>query len=249
MTHMLGADAVVPGAVPMADVFSSLAGQDSFPGGHAAAMQEIRRGGGGGGDPIAKPIGVMMMVLALLSIGAHLTRQSQISAALLTGLLLGCACLDLQAQGKWESLLSPTLNYTLIELGNVLVLFFAGLSTDVAAVKEYWFQIIVVGSGYGLFATALFGLLGWASGLCVGAGTVVFFGICCSLSSKQLMVDHLTRTNQYKTLHSKILQGVALFQDVIAVLAMAILYAFQESLVPLDAYYATGNATNATGET
>lgn len=237
------------GGMPLADVMDSLAGAgvQNATAAHAAGVDAMRRGGGGGGDPISKPIGLMMMVLAFLSFGAHLTRQSQISAALLTGLLFGWARLDSVSYGEgsrtWESFLNPTLNHTLIELGNCLVLFFAGLSVNVSIVDEYWWQIIVVGSGYGLFATVLFALLGWGSGLCEGAGTIIFFGICCSLSSKQLMVDHLYRVNQYKTLHSKILQGVALFQDVIAIFAMAILDAFEVVKVDLDAHYNTTNAT------
>lgn len=234
---------------PMADVVGSLGynATEHVVAGVAENAIAMRRGGGGGGDPISKPIGLMMMVLAFLSFGAHMTRQSQISMALLTGLLFGWARLDSVAVGDggrtFDPKLNPLINHTLIELGNVLVLFFAGLSVDVKSIREYWWQAVVVGSGYGLFATGLFALLGWASGLCEGAGTIVFFGVCCSLSSKQLMVDHLHRTNQYKTLHSKILQGVALFQDVIAIFAMAILDAFEEVKVDLDAHY---NATNAT---
>lgn len=231
------------GSMPMADVMDSLAAGVQNATAHAAGEHAMRRGGGGGGDPIAKPIGLMMVVLAFLSFGAHLSRQSQISAALLTGLLFGWARMDSVAYGRFDSFLKPTLNHTLIELGNVLVLFFAGLSVDVKSVREYWWQIIVVGSGYGVFATALFALLGWGSGLCEGPGAIIFFGVCCSLSSKQLMVDHLYRNNQYKTLHSKILQGIALFQDVIAIFAMAILDAFEVVKMDPDQHY-SGNATN-----
>jgi Kef-type K+ transport system membrane component KefB len=235
MTSVFGANAVA-GAVPMVDVLSSLVQGANASAVHdpAGLLHDMRRGGGGGGDPIAKPIGVMMMMLAVLSAGAHMSHQSQISAALLTGLIFGGLQLDMKSHGKWESLFSSELNITLIELGNVLVLFFAGLSVDVSKVTLYWWPIVVVGSGYGLFATALFAWLGWQSGLCFEPGSVVFFGICCSLSSKQLMVDHLTRVNQYKTLHSSILQGVALFQDGIAIVAMAILDAFQRVKMEID---------------
>ena len=200
----------------------------------------MRRGGGGGGDPIIKPIGVMMCFLAVLSAGAHKTGQSQISCALLTGLLFGWAQLDARpfpddadAARKFDPYISAEIIHSLIELGNVFVLFFAGLSVDVSSFRVYWRQIVVVASGYALFSTALFGLFAWAMGLCVGIGSVTFFGICCSLSSKQLMVDHLIRHSQYKTLHSKILQGIALFQDAIAVLAMALLTAFQHVMLDL----------------
>ena len=229
--------------MPVADLMSALANATA-----QGAGAGMRRGGGGGGDPIAKPIAVMMIFMAGLSALAHVSRQSQISVALLTGLLFGWARLD-ESKGedaKWNSALSPELNYTLIELGNVLVLFFAGLSCDVTSVRIYWYPILVVGAGYSLFATLLFALLGWASGLCVGAGTVIFFGICCSLSSKQIMVDHLTRVGQSKSLHSKILQGVALFQDGIAILAMAILHAFEKTVTDASPHMGA-NATMPAG--
>ena len=195
----------------------------------------LRRAGGGDGNPIAKPLGLLLIFLLGISALAHLSRQSQISAALLTGLLFGWAKLDTEPYGRFNGpLVSAEVVYTMIELGNCLVLFFAGLSANTSAAQQYWWPVLVIGSGYFVFSTGLFSLLGWASGLCVGVGTTIFFGVCCSLSSKQLMVDHLVRVNQYKTLHSKILQGVALFQDAIAAVAMAILDAFFRVRVSLD---------------
>ena len=252
----IGAGGLAPGAMPLAVLMSSMANATSeqSSGDKGSGM---RRGGGGPGNPIAKPIAVMMIFMAVLSALAHISHQSQISVALLTGLLFGWARLDQNAYSwgyksandgttvEWTSLLSAEVNYTLIELGNCLVLFFAGLSCDVKSVMTYWYPILVVGGGYTLFATALFGLLGWASGLCVGAGAVVFFGICCSLSSKQLMVDHLLRVKQDKSLHSKILQGLALFQDFVAILAMAILDAFERTVTDMGPHMFS-NSTMAT---
>ena len=110
--------------VPLADLVRSLAADSYNATEHVAGVAEhaMRRGGGGGGDPISKPIGLMMMVLAFLSFGAHMTRQSQISMALLTGLLFGWARLDSVAVGDggrtFDPKLNPTINHTLIELGN-----------------------------------------------------------------------------------------------------------------------------------
>lgn len=253
---VLGAGGLVPGAMPVVVLMSSLANATATS--EPSSGQEgsgMRRAGGGAGYPIAKPIAVMMIFMAALSALAHISHQSQISVALLTGLLFGWARLNGAAYSwgytsandgstvEWTSLLSPEVNYTLIELGNVLVLFFAGLSCDVKSVMTYWYPILVVGGGYSLFATLLFGLLGWASGLCVGAGSVIFFGICCSLSSKQLMVDHLMRAGQAKSLHSKILQGVALFQDAIAILAMAILDAFEKTVTDMGPHRVSNSTT------
>ena len=54
-------------SVPIAELMGSLAADTAWTDQtHGSPVIDMRRGGGGGGPPIAKPIGVMMMVLALL---------------------------------------------------------------------------------------------------------------------------------------------------------------------------------------
>ena len=42
---------------------------------HHDTLLGSRRGGGGSGFPIARPIGIMMIVLAVLAVAAHKTKQ------------------------------------------------------------------------------------------------------------------------------------------------------------------------------
>lgn len=116
----------------------------------------------GGGYPIATPIAVMMMVCAFLSFLCHHTRQVQIGAALFTGLLFGALRLDTNA----DTFLEFTVNSKLVELGNNLVLFFAGLSCESEAFLTYWKAVSIVGTGYFVMATGLFALIGWGTVCC-----------------------------------------------------------------------------------
>ena len=69
------------------------------------------------------------------------TTQVQIGAALFTGLLFGYFQLDKHD----EFYLEFTVNSKFVELGNNLVLFFAGLSCDVRSFSQYYYAIGVVG--------------------------------------------------------------------------------------------------------
>ena len=61
-----------------------------------------------------------------------------------------------------DTALDPEVNLELIELGNVLVLFFAGLSVDLDTFQQYWSVIVVVGSGYAVFITVIASVLAQA---------------------------------------------------------------------------------------
>jgi hypothetical protein len=116
------------------------------------------------------------------------------------------------------------------------VLFSAGLSVEVDPILKYWYAVVCVGSCYTLFTTGLFAAIGYGSGLCVGAGTCVFFGVACSLSSKQVFMDYFERNKKgfvgsTKSMHARLLQGIALFQDALALIGFAILQAFERVMV------------------
>ena len=94
----------------------------------------MRRGGGGGGDPIARPIGVMMLLLLPLGSLAHYTGQNQMCAAMIVGIIFGSSNLD--ASGS-NTALSAEVIYAFIELGNALVMFFDGLADADVGVITY----------------------------------------------------------------------------------------------------------------
>jgi predicted Kef-type K+ transport protein len=72
---------------------------------------------------------------------------------------------------------------------------------------------------------------------------VIYFGIACSLSSRQLMKEHLEHHHQTKTMHGRLLQGIALYQDIFAMMAMTIIQAFKATMIDLDKVSAMANST------
>ena len=76
------------------------------------------------GDPIAKPLAVLMLMLAGLSVVASFTKQSNVNASLLAGCIFGYFMLNERADTK----LSGEVIKTFTEFGITFVLFFAGLS-------------------------------------------------------------------------------------------------------------------------
>lgn len=58
-----------------------------------------------------------------------------------------------------DTTLEKEVNLELIEFGNALVLFFAGLSVHVEEVAKYWQAVLTVGAGYTVFATVCLGFV------------------------------------------------------------------------------------------
>ncbi|MGB1606721.1 MAG: cation:proton antiporter, partial [Promethearchaeia archaeon] len=132
-----------------------------------------------------------------------------------------------------DTALEKEVNLELIEVGNALVLFLAGLSVEVEPILKYWYAIICVGLAQLAVSTGLFAAIGYGSGLCVGAGTTIFFGVACSLSSKQVTLDFFSSTEHQSpnSMHGRLLSGLGLFQDAIALVGFALLQAFERTMV------------------
>ena len=164
----------------------------------------LRRGGGGGGDPIARPLSVMMMMLLPLAVLAHASGQNQMCAAMIVGIIFGACNLD--AAGS-NTALSPEVDVAFIELGEALVLFFAGLAdADFEVMQNYAMPCLRVGSSKLVVITAVFAGIGYGSGLCDDVASTVVFGFACSLSSKKVMLRFLEDTGTQKSMHGRLLQ-------------------------------------------
>ena len=164
----------------------------------------LRRGGGGGGDPIVRPLSVMMMMLLPLAVLAHASGQNQMCAAMIVGIIFGAFNLDAVDS---NTVLSPEVNVAFIELGEALVLFFAGLAhPDYEVMQNYAMPCLQVGSSKLVVITAVFAGIGYGSGLCDDAASTVVFGLACSLSSKKVMLRFLEDNGSQKSMHGRLLQ-------------------------------------------
>jgi len=165
-------------------------------------------------------------MLALLAVGANISKQSNQAAALIVGIFFAGANLET----GHETALSSEVTEKLIDLGMALVLFFSGLSVDMDTVLRYWRIVVTVGSFITLLSVGLFAFIGWAIGLCDGPSTILFFGVACSLPSKGLVTDFRVLHGADNTMHVKLTQGLLLPHDFVAVIAFSAVNAFTRSL-------------------
>jgi CPA2 family monovalent cation:H+ antiporter-2 len=191
----------------------------------------LRRGGGGGGAPIVVPLGFMLIVLAVFAVPMYKLRQPNLMVALIIGVIAG-------GTGLAPSLKPFELDYSikaleiplvdaLVEMGIMLLLFFAGLSIDAGPelLKKYYRLILVMGLGQIAFSWGIYSLIAWASGLCATGPSITYFGLVCTLSSGLLMHNAMD-DGMNGTLHGKIMRGILLIQDVTITIALVILPAF-----------------------
>ena len=163
----------------------------------------------------------MMLALGALSLICHKVQLSNIVAALVVGLVVGGSGWDISMQ------LDAELDNAFIELGNVLVLFFAGLSTNYSSFEIYWKQICLISCVQLVTYIGTFAGLGIGLGLCPNAISSFYFGLACAMSSTLLVHDHLRRKEENRQLHSRILSGVMVIQDSAAACSFVIIEAFR----------------------
>jgi Kef-type K+ transport system membrane component KefB len=203
---------------------------------------ETRRGGGGGGDPIAKPLSVLLLILAGLAVIAKLSRQSNVNAALLAGNIFGYFLLDANPDTR----ITGEVVKTFTDFGITLVLFFAGLAIQLP--DRYLPHVFPVAAWYFALVTGLFALIGYGAGLTEDERSVaphVFFGVTCVLSSKILAYEYLQQQGESNSMHGCVLVCLSWYQDIFALVAFAVVNAYKSSLIEsgCDTTNSTDNKT------
>ncbi len=158
-------------------------------------------------------VSLAVLVAALCGILAHLLRQPAIIGYLVAGILLGPMAFGLITDADTIVLLS--------ELGVAFLLFIVGLELDIRKVRSLGAVALITGIGQVVF-TSLVGyyLLAWA-GMDATSALVLSFGL--TLSSTVLVIKLLSDKNQINTLHGRIVLGILIIQDFIAVVGIALL--------------------------
>ncbi len=157
-------------------------------------------------------LGIIIIIAGILAIIFRLLNQPIIPAYVITGLLLGPVFGIIQNQ---EFLA------TLSELGIAFMLFFIGLEIDLKAIKQV-LHISVFGTLLQFFLTGLFALI-MISFLPYSLTTKLFIAIALTFSSTAVVVKLLSDKNEIDTLHGKIAIGILVFQDIIAIIVLALL--------------------------
>ena len=172
------------------------------------------------------PVGMMMLGLAVLSVPFYLARQTQLIAMIIVGGFVGVVEVDGKKLDEVMGLSVPTAT-ALYELGILFLLFMAGMEVDLKAVLKAWQLILVNGMGqimmnFGVFAgLASVAFKGEASAI-----GIIYFALCCTLSSTIMVLGSLKKRGEMEAMHGQIILGIMVLQDIVAVFAIAIMDAF-----------------------
>jgi Kef-type K+ transport system membrane component KefB len=159
-------------------------------------------------------IGLAILAASVLAFGAKLTRQPFIMAYLLAGVLVG------QTEGfGWveTSVIEP-----ISELGLVLLLFLIGLEIDIKKLSEAGKAVAISGLTQFLICVALgllaMPLLGFAFLGLPG----LYLAVAASLSSTLIVVKLLYDKLEIDSIPGRITLGILVFQDIWAILFLAL---------------------------
>lgn len=164
-------------------------------------------------DIILSDLGLIIVSATILAHISRAIRQPLVPAYVFAGILIGPLGLKLITNHEVIRNLS--------ELGIAFLLFIVGLELDLRRLRDVGVAastsalvnaVIIFGSGF-LISQAL------------GYGSIqaAYIGLALSLSSTMVVIKILSDKKELETLHGRIILGVLLMQDVIAILALSVL--------------------------
>ena len=168
-------------------------------------------------------IALILLSTKLLGLLTRKIQMPQVVGSLLAGVILGPAVLNLLTETQFLSQLS--------ELGVILLMFTAGMGTDIRELKNsgkagFWVALIgvLVPMGGGT-------LLAWvfeSTGLIAGNGIMedVFIGTVLTATSVSITVETLRELGKLNTKVGNTILAAALIDDVLGVIALTIVCSF-----------------------
>ncbi len=158
-------------------------------------------------------IGVMIIAAGLLAFVFKLLRQPKIPAYIVAGILLGPLALGVVSSSEVIRALS--------EIGVAFLLFFAGLEINFKSLK----QVGKVATITSLVQMILISLI--AGGIIFGLGfnsmEIIYATLVVAFSSTMVVIKLISDKNELGTLHGRIIIGILLIQDIVAIIALTIL--------------------------
>ena len=157
-------------------------------------------------------IGFIVIISTLFAYIARLLKQPLILAYVLAGILLGPYLGVITDLGSIKSL---------SEIGIAFLLFIVGLEIDIKKLKDVG-QVATMG---GMLQMVIVFALAFAATMLIGMKSIeaFYFGLIIAFSSTMVVVKLLSDKREVDTLHGRIIIGILLLQDIIAILVMSIL--------------------------
>ncbi len=184
--------------------------------------------GGGGGSSLIEPLGVMLLAAAVVAIILSYAKQASLFAFIIVGVVAGIVGV--------RTVINTNVMTAFVDIGITLLLFMAGMEVDIPGLIKRWKLLLINGFGQiiGLFIVSL-GLgalyVGIDATYMTDAGlsadnampALIYFALCLTLSSTILVIGTLKSTGQISEEHGQVALGLMVLQDIVAVVALAIL--------------------------
>ena len=184
--------------------------------------------GGGGGTSLIEPLGVMLLAGAVVAIILSYAKQASLFAFIIVGVVAGIVGV--------RTVINTNVMTAFVDIGITLLLFMAGMEVDIPGLIKRWKLLLINGFGQiiGLFIISL-GLgalyVGIDATYMTDAGlsadnampALIYFALCLTLSSTILVIGTLKSTGQISQEHGQVALGLMVLQDIVAVVALAIL--------------------------
>ena len=157
-------------------------------------------------------IGSIMIIATIFAYFAKFLKQPLIPAYILTGVLLG-PLLGIITNAEIINNLS--------EIGIAFLLFIVGLEIDIRKLKH----VGLVASLGGIIQIALTSAIAFAASLALGffAIEAAYIALIIAFSSTMVVVKLLSDRKEVDTLHGKIIIGILLLQDIVAIIALSVI--------------------------
>ena len=194
-------------------------------------------GGGPGGDYLIEPLGLMLLAAAVIAIILSYAKQASLFAFIIVGILGGGVFHLTDPETAFMGwAINKNVLTAFVDVGIILLLFMAGMEVDLKGMIKRWQLLLVNGVGQvaGLFIICV-GLgvayMGIGADYMVAAGlppanataALLYFALCLTLSSTILVIGTLKSSGQMETAHGQVALGLMVLQDIVAVVALAIL--------------------------
>jgi len=157
-------------------------------------------------------IGLIIIIATVFAFIIKKLKQPLIPAYIITGLLIGPI---------YGLITNNELITTLSEIGIAFLLFIVGLEMNMKKLKEV---AVVAGLGGTIRSISMFSI-GFILAIIMGFITMeaIYIGIIIAFSSTMIVIKLLSDKRELDTLHGRIVVGILLLEDMLAIFALSIL--------------------------
>lgn len=181
-------------------------------------------------------LAIILLSTKVLGLATQKIRMPQVVGALLAGLLLGPAMLGILTETDFI--------HDLAEIGVIILMFCAGLETDIDELKKSGkkaFVIALIGVFVPLiggFAVACYfnrpGIIASDAGCSIFLQNV-FIGVILTATSVSITVETLKELGKLKTRSGNAILGAAIIDDILGIVALTIITSMADSSVHIGA--------------